>query len=163
MLENVTREEVNPPVAAAAVPSRYLGRDRPVPLGVVHAALLVLRVRQISHGVLGELADTDLIAAAPLVIGLSEQQELVSGEDHHKLPEGVLSSHIDLSHAPDPPKGFITKHRFVWALGQILYLAGKSMAFGGPFGPRIIICYLSCKKRSEISRQRPLKCRVYLI
>lgn len=90
------------------MPSRYLGRDRPVPLGAVRAALLALRVRQISRGVLGELADTDLIAAAPLVDGLSEQQELVGGEDHHKLPEGVLSSHIDLSHAPDPPEGCLS-------------------------------------------------------
>ena len=95
----------------------------------MRAALLVLRVRPISRGVLGELTDTDLIEAVPLVDGLSEQQELVGGEDRHKLPEGVLSSHIDLSHAPDPPEGFVAKHRFVWALGQILCLAGKSMAF----------------------------------
>lgn len=125
------------PCRSAAVPSRYLGRDRPVPSGAVRAALLVHRVRQISRGVLGGLADTDLIAAAPLVDGLSEQQELVGGEDRHKLPEGVLSSHIDLSHAPDPPEGFVTKHRFVWALGQILCLAGKSMAFGGLSVPEL--------------------------
>lgn len=119
------------------MPSRYLGRDRPVSLGAVRAALLVLRVRQISRGVLGELADTDLIAAAPLVDGLSEQQELVGGEDRHKLPEGVRSSHIDLPLAPDPPEGFVTKHRFVWALGQIICLAGKSMAFGGLSVPEL--------------------------
>lgn len=117
--------------------SRHLDCDRPVPSGAVRAALLVLRVRQISRGVLGELADTDLIAAAPLVDGLSEQQELVGGEDRHKLPEGVLSSHIDLPHAPDPPEGFVTIHRFVWALGQILCLAGKSMAFGGLSVPEL--------------------------
>ena len=75
-------------------------------------------------------------AAAPLVDGLSEQQELVGGQARHERSEGVRSSHIDLSHPPErPPGGIVAKQRSGWALGQILCLAGKSMAFGGLAAP----------------------------
>ena len=91
-----------------------------------------LRVRPIGRGGLGQRADADLVAAAPLVDGFSEQQELVGGEARHERPEGVRSSHMDLSHPPErPPGGIVAKQRSGWALGQILCLAGKSIAFGG--------------------------------
>lgn len=79
----------------------------------------------------GERANADLLAAAPLVNGFSEQQELVGGQTRHERREGVRSSHIDLSHPPErPPGGIVAKQRSGWAFGQILCLAGKSMAFG---------------------------------
>ena len=75
-------------------------------------------------------ADADLLAAAPLVDGFSEQQELLGGEARHERPEAVRSSHMDLSHPPErPPGGIVAKQRSRWALGQILCLAGKSVAF----------------------------------
>lgn len=70
------------------------------------------------RGSLGERADPDLVAAAPLVDGFSEQEELVGGQARHELPEGVRSSHIGLSHPPEcPPGGVVAKQRFGWALG----------------------------------------------
>ena len=93
-------------------------------------------VRPIGRGGLGERADADLVAAAPLVDGHSEQQELVGGQARNELPEGVRSSHMDLSHPPErPPGGIVAKQRSGWALGQILCLAGKSIAFGGLAAP----------------------------
>ena len=94
------------------------------------------RVRTIGRGGLGELAEADLIAAASLVDGFSEQLELVGGEARHDVPEGVRSSHMDLSHPPErPPGGIVANQRSGWALGQILCLAWKSIAFGGPSVP----------------------------
>lgn len=70
-------------------------------------------------------------AAARLVDGFSVQQELVGGEARHERPEGVCLSHMDLSHPPErPPGGIVAKQRSGRALGQILCLAGKSIAFG---------------------------------
>lgn len=71
-------------------------------------------------------------AATSLVDGFSVQQELVGGEACHERPEGVCLSHMDLSHPPErPPGGIVTKQRSGLALGQILCLTGKSIAFGG--------------------------------
>lgn len=67
-------------------------------------------VRPIGRLGLGERADDDFIAAVPLVSSFSEQQEFVGGQTRHELPEGVRSSHIDLSHPPDrPPGGIVAK------------------------------------------------------
>lgn len=105
----------------------------PVPPGAAGAAP---RVGPVGLGGLGERADTDLLAAAPLVDGFSEQQELDCGEARHERPEGVRSSHMDLSHPPErPPGGIVAKQRSRWALGQTLCLAGKSIAFGGLAAP----------------------------
>ena len=71
-------------------------------------------------------------AAARLVDGFSAQQELVGGEARHERPEGVRSSHMDLSHPPErPPGGIVAKQRSGLALGQIHCLARKDIAFGG--------------------------------
>ena len=116
------------PSAAAAAPPRDAGSDGAVPPGV---APRTFRVRQIGRGGLGERAHTDLLAAAPLVYGFPERQELLGGEARHERPEGVRSSHMDLSHPPErPPGGIVAKQRSGRALGQILCLAGKSIAFG---------------------------------
>lgn len=120
--------EFEPPAAAAAAPPRDAGGGGAVPPG---AATRALRVRPIGRGGLGERAHTDLLAAAPLVYGFPERQELLGGEARHERPEGVRSSHMDLSHPPErPPGGIVAKQRSGRALGQILCLAGKSMAFG---------------------------------
>ena len=74
VLQDGAGEGVEPPAAGAAAPPRDAGRSGPVPPG---AAPRVPRVRLIGRGGLGERADPDLVAAAPLVDGLSEQQELV--------------------------------------------------------------------------------------
>lgn len=71
-------------------------------------------------------------AAARLVDGFSVQQELVGGEARHEHPEGVCLSHMDLSHPPErPPGGIVAKQRSGRALGQILCLARKGIAFEG--------------------------------
>lgn len=115
---------------------RDLGAILPPMAVLTRAAPRAPRVRPIGRGGLGERADADLVAAAPLVDGLSEQRELVGGQARHERSEGVRSSHIDLSHPPErPPGGIVAKQRFGWALGQILCLAGKSMAFGGLAAP----------------------------
>lgn len=107
---------------------RDAGGGGAVPPG---AATRALRVRPIGRGGLGERAHTDLLAAAPLVYGFPERQELLGGEARHERPEGVRSSHMDLSHPPErPPGGIVAKQRSGRALGQILCLVGKSMAFG---------------------------------
>lgn len=95
------------------------------------AALRAPRVRPVGRGGLGGCAHADLLAAAPLVYGFPEWQELVGGVARHERPEVVLSSHMDLPHLLErPPGGIVATQRFGWALGQILRLAGQSMAFG---------------------------------
>lgn len=89
------------------------------------------RVRPIGRGGLGERAEADLIAAAPLVDGFSGQLELVGGEARHDGPEGVRSSHMDLSRPPErPPGGIVAKQRSGWALGQILCSLGRAKHSG---------------------------------
>lgn len=135
-LEDGAREGGEPPAAGAAAPSRDAGGGGAVPPGAAGAAPRALRFRSIGPRGFGQRAHADLIAAASLVDGFSEQQELVGGEVRHKRPEGVRSSHMDLSHPPERPSGgIVAKQRSGWALGQILCLAGKSMAFGGPAPP----------------------------
>lgn len=125
VLEDGAREGGEPPAAAAAAPPRDAGGGGAVPPSTASAAPRAFRVRSIGR--------CDLVAAAPLVDSLSEQQEFVGGQAHHEPPEGVRSSHMELSHPPErPPGGFVAKQRSGWALGQILCLAGKSMAFGDP-------------------------------
>lgn len=120
--------EFESPAAAAAAPPRDAGGGGAVPPG---AATRALRVRPIGRGGHGERAHTDLLAAAPLVYGFPERQELLGGEARHERPEGVRSSHLDLSHPPErPPGGIVAKQRSGRALGQILCLVGESMAFG---------------------------------
>lgn len=136
MLEDGAREGGEPPAAAAAAPPRDVGGGGAVPPGSAGADVPAFRVRTIGRGGLGELAEADLIAAASLVDGFSEQLELVGGEARHDVPEGVRSSHMDLSHPPErPPGGIVANQRSGWALGQILCLAWKSIAFGGPSVP----------------------------
>lgn len=106
MFEDGAREGVEPPTAAAAAPLRNADSDRAVPPGAASASPRAFLVRSIGCCGLGERADADLVAAAPLVDSFSEQQELVGGEARLKRPEGVRSSHIDLSHPPErPPRG----------------------------------------------------------
>lgn len=110
--------EFEPPAAAAAAPPRDAGRGGPIPPG---AATRALRVRPIGRCGFGERAHTDLLAASPLVYGFPERQELLGGEARHERPEGVRSSHADLSHSPERTPGSIAaKQRSGWALGQIL-------------------------------------------
>lgn len=45
------------------------------------------------------------VATATHVGGLSEQKELVGDEARHEYPEGVRSSHIELSHLQAHPSG----------------------------------------------------------
>lgn len=130
-LEDGAREGVEPPAAAAAAPPRDAGGGGAVPPGAAGAATRALRVRLIGRGGLGECAHADLLAAAPLVYGFPERQELFGGMARHERPEGVRSSHMDLPHLPErPPGGIVATQRSGWALGQILRLTGKSMAFG---------------------------------
>lgn len=96
VLEDGARGGGEPPAAAAAAPPRDPGRCGPVPPGAASAARRALRVRPIGRGGLGERADAGLVAAAPLVDGLSEQQELVGGEARHERPEAVRSTHIEI-------------------------------------------------------------------
>lgn len=57
-------------------------------------------------------------AAASIVDGLPEQQELAGDKARHERPEGVGSSQMDLSHSPGHPPGeIVTKHRSGWSLG----------------------------------------------
>lgn len=128
VLKDGAREGAKPPAAAAAAPLWDAGSDETVPPG---AATRALRVRPIGRGGLGERVHTDLLAAAPLVYGFAERQELLGGEARHERSEGVRSSHMDLSHPPErPPGGIVAKQRSGRELGQILCLAGKSIAFG---------------------------------
>ncbi len=79
---------------------------------LTRAAPRAPRVRPISRGSLGERAGAGLVAAAPLVDSFSEQLEVVGGEARHERPEGVRSSHMDLSHPPErPPGGIVAKQR----------------------------------------------------
>lgn len=71
-------------------------------------------------------------AAARLVDSFSVQQEPVGAQALHECPEGICSSHMDLSHPPERPLGgIVAKQRSGRALGQILCLARKDIAFGG--------------------------------
>lgn len=80
VLEGGAGEGGEPPAAAAAAPPRDPGRCQPVPPFAARAALRAPWVRPIGRGGFGERAHADLLAAAPLVDGFSEQQELVGGE-----------------------------------------------------------------------------------
>lgn len=161
VLEDGARGGGEPPAAAAAAPPRDVGRDGAVPPGAAGAAPRALRVRPIGRGGLGQRADADLIAAAPLVDGLSEQQELVGSEARHERPEGVRSFHMDLSHPPErPPGGIVAKQRSGWALGQILCLVGKSIAFGDTAPPNHHL--LSKLLESVINQMRCLRQRVFV-
>ncbi len=96
-------------------PTRDAGRDG---AALPSAAPQAPRIQAIGRGGLDERSGTDLIAAASLVDGFSEQQELVDGKARHERPEGVLSSHLDLSRPSEHPSGGIfAKHRFDWAIG----------------------------------------------
>ena len=96
-------------------PTRDAGRDG---AAAPSAAPQAPRVQPIGRGGLDERAGTDLIAAASLVDGFSEQQEPVDGEARYERPEGALSSHLDLSRPSEhPPGGIFAKHRFDWAIG----------------------------------------------
>lgn len=135
-LEDGAREGGEPPAAGAAAPSRDAGGGGAVPLGAAGAAPRALRLGSIGLRGLGQRADADLIATAPLVYGFPERQELVGGEARHKRSEGVRSSHMNLSHPPErPPGGIIAKQRSGWALGQILCLAGECIVFGNLVAP----------------------------
>lgn len=86
--------------------------DRAVPPGAASAAPRAFLVRSIGCCGLGERADADLVAAAPLVDGFSEQQELVGGQARHERPKGVRASHMDLSHPSErPPGGIVAKQK----------------------------------------------------
>ena len=144
VLEDGAGEGGEPPVAAAAAPSGHPGSGEAVPTAAAGAAPRVFRVRPIGRCGLGERADVDLVATAPLVDGLSELQELVDGQARHERSKGVRFSHIDLSHPPErPSRGIVTKQRSGWAHGQILCLAGKSMA-SGALRPPDAMHYQNC-------------------
>lgn len=131
VFEDGAREGVEPPTAAAAAPLRNADSDRAVPPGAESAAPRAFLVRSIGCCGLGERADTDLVAAVPLVDVFSEHQEVVGGQARHERPKGVRASHMDLPHPSErPPGGIVAKQKTRWALGQILCLAGKSIAFG---------------------------------
>lgn len=119
-----------PPAAAAAAPPRDADGGGAVPPGAKRAVPWAPRFKPVGRGGLGERVHADLLAAAPLVDGFPEQQELVGGQARHERPEGIRSSHMDLPHPPERPHGgIVAKQRFGWALGQILCLAGRSIAF----------------------------------
>lgn len=131
MFEDGAREGVEPPTAAAAAPLRNADSDRAVPPGAASASPRAFLVRSIGCCGLGERADADLVAAAPLVDSFSEQQELVGGEARLKRPEGVRSSHIDLSHPPErPPGGIGAKQRFGRCSGKFYVWLGRAWHSG---------------------------------
>lgn len=101
VLKDGSCEGGEPPAAAAAAPPRDAGSDGAAPPSSASAATRALRVRPIGRLGLGERAHADLLVAAPLVNGFSEQREPVCGEARHERPEGVRSSHMDLSHSPE--------------------------------------------------------------
>lgn len=110
VLEDGACEGGEPSAAAAAAPPWDASGGGAVPTGAAGAAPRAFRVRPIDRGGLGERAEADLIAAAPLVDGFSEQLELVGGEVRHERPEWVRSSHMDLPHSPErPPGGIVAK------------------------------------------------------
>lgn len=80
--------------------------------------------------------DADLIAASPFVNYFSEQLELVDGQVRHK-PRRYSPFQYRSAPCARPPRGIVTKQRFGCALGQIKYLAGKNMAFGGLAVPEL--------------------------
>ena len=119
VLEDGAGEGGEPPAAGAASPSRDPGRGGPVPPGAARAALRAFRVRPIGRG--------GFVATATHIRGLSEQQELVGDEARHEYPEGVSTSHIELSHLQVRPSGGIgDKQRSGWAFSQITCLIGNA-------------------------------------
>ena len=131
VLEDGARGGGEPPPAGAAAPPGDAGRGGAVPPGAAGAAPRARRVRPIGRGGLGERADADLIAAAPLVNGFSEQQELVGGQARHERREGVRSSHIDLSNPPErPPGGIVAKQRSGWRSGKFFVWLGRTWHSG---------------------------------
>ena len=96
VLEGGAGEGGEPPAAAAAAPPRDPGSGGPVPPGAAGAAFRAPRVRSVGRRGPGARADADLLAAACLTDGFSEQQELVGGETRHERPEAVRSTHIEI-------------------------------------------------------------------
>lgn len=83
-------------------------------------------------------------AAARLVDGLSVQQDLVGSQARHEHPEGIRSSHTDLSHPPRTPTRRDcrqTKIRVGARANSLFGSEGHSIRV--PCGPRIITCYLN--------------------
>lgn len=90
-----------------------------VPPAAAGAAPRAFWVRPIGRG--------GLVATATHIRGLSEQQELVGDEARHECPEGVSTSHIELSHLQVRPSGGIgAKQRSGWAFSQITCLLGNA-------------------------------------
>lgn len=119
VLEDGAREGVEPPAAAAAAPSGHPGRGGAVPPAAAGAAPRAFWVRPIGRG--------GLVATATHIRGLSEQQELVGDEARHEYPEGVSTSHIELSHLQVRPSGGIgDKQKSGWAFSQITCLIGNT-------------------------------------
>ena len=130
-LEDVAREGGEPPAAGAAAPSRDAGGGGAVPPGAAGAAPRALRLGSIGLRGLGQRAHANLIATASLVDGFSEQQELVGGEARLKRPEGVRSSHMDLSHPPErQPGGIGAKQRFGRCSGKFFVWLGRAWHSG---------------------------------
>lgn len=75
VLQDGAREGGEPPAAGAAAPPRDAGRGGPFPPGAARAASRAPWVGPVGRGGRGELADADLLVAAPLVDGFSEQQD----------------------------------------------------------------------------------------
>lgn len=75
VLEDCAREGGEPPAAASAARPRDPGHGGPVPPGAPGATIRAPRVRPVGRRGLDERADADLVAAAPLVDGFSEQQD----------------------------------------------------------------------------------------
>lgn len=133
--------EFEPPAAATAAPPRDAGGGGAVPPG---AATRALRVRSIGRRGLGERVHTDLLAAAPLVYGFPERQELLGGEARHERSEGVRSSHMDLSHPPERPPGELALNIDSGGAQANSLFSWEEHGIRGPCGPRIITCYLNC-------------------
>lgn len=84
VLEDGAGEGGEPPAAAAAAPPRDADAE--------NRAFKVLPIRRAAP-----------VATATQVGGLSEQKELVGDEARREYPEGVRSSHIELSHLQARP------------------------------------------------------------
>lgn len=144
VLEDGSREGGEPPAAAAAAPPWDPGRGRSVPPGAARAAPRAPRVRPVDRGGLGERADADLVAAAPLVDGLSEQHELVGGQVRHESPEVVRSTIWICPIRPNAhPEGLSPNKDQGGRSGGFSVWLGSAW-YSGPCGPRIITCYLNC-------------------
>lgn len=100
---------------------------------------------------LGERAHASLPAVAPLVNGVSIQQELVGDATRRERPEGARPSRVNPPHPPErPPGGIITNHKSEWALGHIICSTGRGIAFGSLSHPNHhpLSKLLEIKKRS---------------